>query len=81
MADYDPDLGGVANRMQDHAQMGGGRFLFQVGELLEHVHRLDSEGKGDSTLTALGCAVAFAWLLNEDEKGVSAADIPTGRAT
>lgn len=65
MACYDPDLGGVARRMQDHAQMGAGRFLFQVGELLEHIHRLDSEGKGDTALTALGCSVAFAWKLDE----------------
>lgn len=64
MPDYDANLGGVARRMQDCAQAGGGRQLFQVGELLGHIHHLDSEGEGDSALTALGCAVAFAWLLD-----------------
>ena len=79
MADYDPDLGGVAQRMQDHAQMGDGRFLYRIGELLEHIHHLHSEGKGDSTLTALGCAVAFAWLVDAgEEKGVATADTPGG---
>lgn len=64
MAGYDPDLGGVARRMQDQAQTDGERFLYRIGELLEHIHHLHSEGKGDSTLTALGCATAFAWLVD-----------------
>lgn len=64
MAGYDPDLGGVARRMQDRAQTDGDPQLFAAGQLLEHIHHLESEGEGDNTLTALGCSVAFAWLTN-----------------
>jgi hypothetical protein len=64
MATYDANLGGVARRMQDHAHMGGDRFLFELGQLLEHIHNLPDQARCDDTLVAHGCAVAFAWLLD-----------------
>lgn len=61
MADYEPTLGGVADRMRDQAQADGCRFLFQVGELIGHIHGTYGD---DEAATALACSVAFAWMLD-----------------
>jgi hypothetical protein len=64
---YSADLAGAARLMQDRSDAQHDQFLGSVGELLEQIARLDSEGGGvPPVLYNNACAVVFAWLVTRE---------------